>query len=88
VGKKVRSLFCERYIATISEYWKYDFEHDRLWYHGDMYNLIVYDRGTFADILPSLKPKPETRKEFIDFLVDYNKDKININDFIDQYDIK
>lgn len=60
---------------------------------GGRYDLI-YSKGSWATILPSLKKKPETRKEFHDFINTLLKWYDNDNDpiqtqteFLDQYDL-
>jgi len=93
IGKRVKSLHDENYIQKALSFWVYSFNEDRLWYEIKSErqvstNLLIYEQGKFAEIIPDKKKKPETREEFLIFLDDYcESDDKSHQTFLDQYDI-
>jgi len=99
IGKKVKSLHDENYIQKVLQFWLYSFNEDKLWYEIDSEkhpttNLLIYDQGKFASIIPPDKKKlPKTREELKELLRQVQDDSllpfptIDIDDFLDQYEI-
>jgi hypothetical protein len=76
VGKYVASVVnseCRRKVLAFSDY---DFERDAITYDCTDAPMTIYQKGTFATILPSLKPAPETFDELLQFGVDIQKEYI------------
>lgn len=101
IGKKVKCLSIEEegvivekphpdpYACHINDsYWML-----RINKYGTDIGMCVYRQGHFAEIIPDKKKKPETRKEFKEFLRDFYdslpEDTMGIssNDFLNQYEI-
>jgi len=93
IGKKVKSLHDENYIQKVLQFWLYSFNEDKLWYEIDSEkhpttNLLIYDQGKFAEIIPDKKKLPKTREEFEIFLDEYVYGEWNRDKFLDQYEIQ
>jgi hypothetical protein len=92
VGKKVKCLEDWKMKGHLtSNKFKYESHHDEFWMEDSEHPYLaicVYKDGTFADILPSLKPKPETKEDYKDFIMDWRLSNTSDEIFLAKYDIK
>jgi len=95
IGKKVKCLVEERDEKIIGGFKEYRYNEDCMIYTDEAgLNMFVYDQGKFAEIIPDKKKLPKTREELKELLRQVQDDSllpfptIDIDDFLDQYEIQ
>jgi hypothetical protein len=90
VGKKVKGLIGDYNAESIlNSYASYEKIDDTFWMKNERHLWVcLYSNGVFAEILPSLKPKPVTREDFEKFLAAYEGNYFNgfaMSSFLNDY---
>jgi len=86
IGKKVKCLCgndsCKNTLVKKFECYLSDC--DQLWYN----DILIYDQGKFAEIIPDKKKKPDTWNEFASMLERFANSDDSIVDVLNEYEIE